>query len=145
MKPNWLRHALAHGFALSTCGSAVLLASLAGWQLLPPASLLRDLPLAFWLYFFCAIVVTLPLGWFLGGLIVWPFVGVFTGKLNGAPFRSGEFVHVLSGAHRDRVLEVYAVWHERHQVQAWIDEQHRKEVTDVFSYHEVCRAPARTA
>jgi len=118
-----------------------VLASIVGWQLLPSVALLAELPFTFWLWFLVTMLVSLPLGWMLGALCVWPFVAVVASKLNGAPFQEGDAVRVLAGPHRDRVLEVYTIWHERHQVRAWLDEEHKKDVTDVFNYHEVCREP----
>ena len=141
MKPNRLQYVLARGFILSTRGSALGLVGFVSWQLLPALSLIPQLPFSFWLCFLLAIVITLPLGWILGGMLIWPWVAVAASKLNGAPFREGERVRVLIAPHRDRVLEVYAVWQDRHQVRAWLDEQHNNDVTDVFSYHEVCREP----
>jgi len=140
MKPTRLQYALARGFILSTCASALLMAGIVAWRLLPTASLLPGLPLSFWLYFLFACFTALPLGWMFGALLIWPFVESVASKVNGAPFHEGESVRVLSGPHRDRVLELYEIWHERHQVRAWLGEQPGKDVTDVFDYHQICRA-----
>ena len=51
----------------------------------------------------------------------------------------GDRVQILAGPHRDRVFRVYEVWDERCQVRVDLDEEAKKEFTDVFSYTQVCR------
>ena len=113
------------------------MAVLFGAWLLPSVSFLADLSFAGW--FVLAIFLALPFGWMLGAFMLWPFVGIITGKLNGAPFHRGDLVRILRGPHRDRVAEVYKLWLERHQVRVRLNEKQKQDVTDVFGYHEVCR------
>ena len=117
----------------------MLLASFVVWKIMPEFSLLGMLPFSFWLWMLFAALVSFPLGWILGGVIAWPFLAVIAGKLNGAPFHESETVRILRGPYRDRVVNIYELWPSRQQVRVWLDEQHKKNVTDVFSYHEVCR------
>jgi hypothetical protein len=59
---------------------------------------------------------------------------------NGYFLRKDDWVRILVGPYRGRVFRVYEVWAQRGQVRVEIDEQSRKEVTDVFSEAEICRA-----
>jgi hypothetical protein len=63
-------------------------------------------------------------------------------RLAGAPFRVGDRVRILVGPHRDRVVEVYAVWDSRRQIRVWLDAELEKKVRDVFSFTQVCRENA---
>jgi hypothetical protein len=60
-------------------------------------------------------------------------------RRNGAPFRAGDRVRILAGPHRDRLVRVYAIWEDRHQVRVELDAQAKTEVKDVFRYTEICR------
>ena len=60
---------------------------------------------------------------------------------NGAPFQIGDQVRILAGPHRDRLVQVYAVWEERHQVRVELDGPAKAEFKDVFGYNEICREP----
>lgn len=78
------------------------------------------------------------------GLLLWPWVFATGGKINGSPFHEGDLVHVLVGPYRDRVGRIYEMWPSRNQVRVEIDEQAKKDVTDVFGYNEaVCRWTSR--
>lgn len=61
---------------------------------------------------------------------------------NGAPFHEGDEVIILSKRFPGRITRVYEVWAERHQVRVELDEAARRQVTDVYSYLDVCRRPA---
>ena len=74
--------------------------------------------------------------------LCWAFFSVIwriCAKLNGAPFHEGDMVRILTGPHRDRVCRIYALWSERGQVRVDLGESAAKDVTDVFSYVEICR------
>lgn len=124
---------------LVTCASALLLATIVVWQLLPAVSRIGDIPVTFWLGLLITFLISMPLGWIFGALFAWPIVEALAGKLNGALFRKGDSVHVLVGVHRHRVIELYEIWPTRHQVRGWLDEQSKKDVTDVFNYNQICR------
>jgi hypothetical protein len=58
-------------------------------------------------------------------------------KKHGAPFHAGDKVRVLRGAHRGRVLTVYAVWEERNQVRVDLGTNPDQDFTDVLSIWSV--------
>jgi hypothetical protein len=60
-------------------------------------------------------------------------------RLAGAPFRVGDRVRILVGPHRDRVVDVYAVWAERHEVRVRLDAEAEQNYDDVLSNTMVCR------
>lgn len=60
-------------------------------------------------------------------------------RFNGAPFRSGDLVRILSGRHRGVVTTVYEEWPERDQVRVDLGEQAKRDVQDVFSCVELIR------
>lgn len=61
-------------------------------------------------------------------------------KINGSPYHEGDRVHILVGQHKGKIARVYSIWDERQSVRVHVDEQARRDVKDVFSYLEVCRA-----
>jgi hypothetical protein len=63
------------------------------------------------------------------------------GVKNGAPYAVGDEVLILAGPHRGQVARVYQVWSEWQGVRVELGDQERDQVTDVFSYVEVCRRP----
>jgi hypothetical protein len=80
-----------------------------------------------------AVLGAFPGGMLLGLLLQW------VERRNGAPFREGDEVIILSKRYPGRVTRVYDVWAERHQVRVELDDRSRKDVTDVFSFTDVCR------
>lgn len=78
-----------------------------------------------------------------GGLLVgWPILGpLYYDQClrNGAPYRTGDRVQILSRPHRGRVVTIYEIWDERNQVRVDLGPEAKKRVTDVFAYVEVCR------
>jgi hypothetical protein len=106
----------------------------------PSVAMFRD-----WLYlllFIVSIVVAPVLFCFLSlpcaCMVLGPLY-YFRARLNGAPFRVGDRVRILVGPHRDRIVQVYDVWGERRQVRVDLDAQTEKDVTDVFSFTQICR------
>ncbi len=60
-------------------------------------------------------------------------------KINGAPFRQGDTVHILAGKHKGETACVYDVWKDRNQIRVDLGDQAKEDVKDVYSYLEVCR------
>lgn len=60
-------------------------------------------------------------------------------KMHGAPYQSGDWVRILRGPHRNRVVRVYEVWSERNEVRVELGEKEREDVKDVFGYLSVRR------
>lgn len=118
----------SHGFKLGACAGALISAVVVG-------SFCEE----FSIWAVIAIILAFPLGSVLGFLFLSPIVGAIAGKLNGAPFRLGDVVHILTGPHRDRVGHIYTMWIERSQVRVQLDERAKKETADVFGDHEICR------
>jgi hypothetical protein len=137
MKPSRLQYILAHGFRLSTWGSSIILTVALAWALFFDSALpIGGLP-TFW--YALLLLPTVLLGWFLGGLVLWPIVASVASRLNGAPFDQGDRVRILVGQHRDQVVRVYEVWKERNQLRVDLGERETEDVQDVFSFHQVCR------
>jgi hypothetical protein len=95
------------------------------------------------------LAVSLPVAGCLGALLGAFPGGIFLGivlrwieRRNGAPFRKGDEVVILSKRHPGRVARVYDVWAARHEVRVELDETARKEVTDVFPFTDICRRRA---
>ena len=106
----------------------------------PSAAMFRDWQ--FVLLFVVSIIVAPVLACFLSLLVGFFFLGPiyhWRATLNGAPFHVGDRVRILVGPHRDRVVQVYAVWIERSQVCVELDELSKTEAKDVFSFTQVCR------
>jgi hypothetical protein len=141
VKPIKIKYLLAHGFALSTWGGSVLLTDWVVSICYPAIDLIGKGRLSRWylLSVLVGVLVAIPLGWILGGVILWPLVSSVGRTVNGAPYAKGDQVRILIGAHRDRLVRVYEVWPSRHQVRVELDEQAKMTVKDVFMYNEVCR------
>jgi hypothetical protein len=137
VSPSRWQYVFAHTVGLATGTSSLLFAVYVGWHC---SFSFGSLIGVFWLI--CALLIALPLGWLLGFLclcICGPLIFRVIAKINGAPFRAGDWVRILSGSHRDRIVCVYAVWDERGQLRVELDEQAKKGAKDVFSYFEICR------
>jgi hypothetical protein len=128
MKPSPIQYFFGHGLKVSMCVGAMVVAVLVGWSCG-----------AFSIWAAIAVLVALPLGCILGSLFLGPFVFAVGSKINGSPFHEGDLVHILVGPYRDRVGHIYEMWPSRNQVRVEIGEQAEKDVTDVFSYNEICR------
>ena len=123
-----IQYFLAYGIKLAAGGGALISGTMAAWTCGS---------FSFW-----AVVATLgasALGAIFGMLFLWPLIVVICSFLNGQPFREGDWVRILVGPHRDRVVRVYQVWKERDEVLVELGEQEAKDVKDVFWNVEVCR------
>lgn len=142
MKPSRMQYIFAKDWPLKAYFSVAamlgLWAAVATCQ--PSMALFSD-----WLYlllFIVSIVVTPVLAFFLSLPCAWMVIGplyYLRARLNGAPFHIGDRVRILVGPHQDRTVQVYEVWAERRQVRVDLDAQTEKDVTDVFSFTQVCR------
>ena len=144
-RPSWLQYFFARDWPLKAYLWGAALAGL--WVAInaahPSAEMFRDWQ--FDLAFGILIIVAPVLAYFLAllfGVLFVPPIYQLLGKLNGAPFQVGDQVRILVGPHRDRVVPIYAVWKDRLQVRVELDEQAKKDVTDVFSHTQVCREKA---
>jgi hypothetical protein len=112
------------------------------WWLEPLPWLLDHWPNA--VLFVGLLVLAWGVGWY-GALIPgWLVLGPLyysQGLKNGAPFRAGEHVKVLTRRHRGRVAQVCEVWAERDQLRVELGEAARVRFEDVFWPFEVCREP----
>jgi hypothetical protein len=132
----WLVHTWSAGVTLLCVIAAVRASGVT-------TSSLREWPLVLWLL--GIVLVSALIGWFAALLFGWFLFGPLyfaRGQKNGAPFRVGDRVHILVGAHRDAVVSVYEVWESRNQVRVELGDDEKKKVRDVFSYYEICRASA---
>jgi hypothetical protein len=146
MKPSLIQQVFAKDWPLKTYfGLAVLLglwlgvsiskesgAVMSNWKdvlLLVVIPILVSPVLAFFISLPCAAMFVYPLYY-------------MRARLNGAPFSIGDRVRILVGRHSGGIVEIYAVWEERRQVRVKLDTQAKEEVTDVFSFTQVCRESA---
>ena len=58
-------------------------------------------------------------------------------KINGAPFKVGDFVRILNGPYRNQLVEVDEVWKERKQVRVNLNGIATKKNEDIFSNIEI--------
>ena len=130
---NWPgRIWLSAGVLVGMVGLAVLYGPAAG-PLSQPSNVA-------WLLYYLALAGLL-------GLFTAGFFGIFVlGPLyygqsieNGAPYQPGDHVRILTGPHRDQVVEVYEVWEERGQIRVRLGDREARDCTDVFGLVEVCR------
>jgi hypothetical protein len=79
-------------------------------------------------------------GSFLAG-IFWPLLRpLYKARCarNGAPFLVGDYVRILAGRHKDRVVRVYSAW-EHDSVRVELGEREREKLQDIFSSIELLR------
>jgi hypothetical protein len=140
MRPTLFQRAFTDdrpAFFLMALGAVVAVA----WTL---AQLVPTLAASRWNLLWCVALVPVAgvlggvLGLFPGGLLMMPVLR-WVERRNGAPFRVGDQVVILSRREPGRVARVYAVWAERRAVRVELDDRARDDVTDVFAYTEVCR------
>lgn len=137
MKPSRIHYVLAHGFELSTCGTAIAFTGIMAWVYFVPGNTpIREL-LSWWSVLL--ILLMAPLGWFFGVVAVWPFVGSIASKINGAPFSEGDEVRILVGQFKDQIVRVYEVWKERGQLRVDFGEKAKKNMKDILFFYQVCR------
>jgi hypothetical protein len=143
MKPRMLNIVCAHPIAISWClGAAVLdtavISSVAG-DLSNPAVLLRPTVL---LCLTLATVSATILGYFLGMFTCWPLARVVCSRLNGAPFRIGDTVLILSGPRKGTMTRVYDTcvgqggWN---LLKLELEPQDRTDYSDIFEEYSVLR------
>jgi hypothetical protein len=142
MTPSILQHVLGCGFRITLWTGAAIAVSLVFWAC--PLGSMGLLGGWYAAYVGIAVLAAIPLGLLLGAIILWPPLFHIASWVNGAPFRSGDSVYILVGLQRGRLTRVYDVWTERGQVRVELDEKSKNDVTDVFSWNEVCRQKKNT-
>lgn len=63
----------------------------------------------------------------------------YANRTHGAPFQSGDWVRILRGPHKNKVVSVYEVWNERYQVRVDLGGKEKEDFTDIFSFLQVQR------
>lgn len=82
------------------------------------------------------------LGYFLGMLTCWPLIRPLCSKYNGAPFRIGDQVMILSGLHKGTVAAIYEIspgqggWN---LVRLKLGAEYEEKFTDIFEEYSVLR------
>lgn len=77
-----------------------------------------------------------------GAMLSWILLQIvwrIRGWINGGPFRKGDLVQVISGAHAGKIAAVYEEWPSRNQVRIDLDHAAWEDVKDVFSSVQLCR------
>ncbi len=60
-------------------------------------------------------------------------------RIQGAPFKVGDKVIILKGPRKNKVTEVYEIWHLRLQVRVRLTEDEATCVADVYSDYEIMK------
>jgi hypothetical protein len=104
------------------------------------ASILSDLRAALFLTF--GLFLATLLGYFVGMFTCWPFIRPICSRVNGAPFKIGDHVLVLSGPEQGQTAEVYEItvgqggWN---LVRLDFGEERRKSFRDIFEEYSLLR------
>jgi len=85
------------------------------------------------------ILLTSAFGGILGLFFIWPLLDKLACKRNGAPFKEGDWVRILIGSHRDKVVQVYKLVPERNEVRVNLGEHLKWLCRDAFMNNQVCR------
>jgi hypothetical protein len=64
-------------------------------------------------------------------------------RMHGAPFQCGDYVRILRGSHKNRVVRIYEIWLERDQVRVDLGENEEKNFTDLFSFLSIRKIQER--
>lgn len=70
-------------------------------------------------------------------MFIWSLVRLVILKLNGHPFKEGDLVEILRGAHRGEKAQIYEVWEPRNEVRLDLGSEAKKKVEDVFEMHHI--------
>lgn len=135
--PTTIQKALARSEWISAWAGIAIVSGFVAWKGLEIVSVYLSL----WIValVIASVLASIPLGIIFGGFIFGLPLTLVSETVNGAPFREGEFVHILVGPHRGTVAEVYEVWAVRNQVRLRLGEKAKAEVKDVFHTSQVCR------
>jgi hypothetical protein len=139
MKPLRLQYFMASHLGKLAGGVGVVtwVGCVAVNSLLDPAEYFKDMTALFGLLL--AMLSAAAAGFVTGYLVLGRILFLICAKVNGGPFEKGDKVRILTGPHRDRVTLVYDVWASHGRVRVALDELSKKDATDVFMYHEICR------
>ncbi len=58
-------------------------------------------------------------------------------------FAEGDHVSILVGPNKGHTGRVYELWTERGQLRVEIDDQSKKDVTDVYMLNEICKEASK--
>ena len=86
-----------------------------------------------------AVAAAAPLGLLLGYFFFGYPLYLVGKRLNGGPFHEGDWVRILSGPHKNRLVRVYEVWSQRNQIRVDLGEHAKAQFRDVFSILQVYR------
>lgn len=93
------------------------------------------------LHFGIALIVSIPLGFFVGLIIGWPVLGsLYHDRClkNGGPFHEGDIVRILVGPHKGRVVRVYSTW-RWDTVRVELGDSEKETSRDIFSQTQLLR------
>jgi hypothetical protein len=129
-RPHIIHYCLAHAFGISAWGGMLVAFALTTQAYLTDGVFLLKTG-----YLLLAMLAYVPAGFMglvFGVFPTWMVVGSVVSRIQGAPFRKGDTVCVLSGKHKGKVTTVYEVWECRGQVRVDLGEELKKAVEDVF-------------
>ena len=141
MKPTSVQYLFAQDWPLKVWRTVIPLLCVAAVVTAcePTPTLFTEWESALW--FGCALLLALPLGWFAAILVGWFVLGPLyygRGLDNGAPFQPGDRVRILVGPHRDRIACVYARW-QGDSVRVGLGEKEKEDWRDVFCSTQLLR------
>ncbi|MBE0540905.1 MAG: KOW motif-containing protein [Verrucomicrobia bacterium] len=89
-----------------------------------------------------SIIPATLLGYFVGMFTCWPFVRPICSRVNGAPFKAGDRVMILSGPQKGHTAEVHEItvgqggWN---LARVELGEERRKEFRDIFEEYSLLK------
>jgi hypothetical protein len=95
----------------------------------------------FLLFGVLTIVLAFAAGWFASIIPTWLLFGPILhdrGLANGGPFGPGDWVQVIAGKHRGRVVQVYSEW-QNNTVRVDLGDSEKQRYADIFSAYELFR------
>jgi hypothetical protein len=147
MKPTFMQMFFAGNWPLKIWGTVVGVLSIfeACRACDPGFSSFRDWQ--FDILFGSVIVVAPVFGIYTTLFFVWLILGpiyMCRGRMNGAPYKAGDYVQVLIGKNRGRVFKVDRICESRGQVCLDVGEPRKKGVEFAFSHTQVFRVAPPT-
>jgi hypothetical protein len=62
-----------------------------------------------------------------------PFINMAS-RINGGPFSKGDFVHILVGQHKGKIVKVYSNW-QHGDVRVELGDEYKDKFGDIYSSH----------
>ena len=134
MKPSKINYCLPYLLYITPWGMAVIFAVLAIWKC--SKNFLNY-------HFVIGLLAFTALGWIVGALVYGILLVPIIIKINGGPFKRGDWVCILVGPYKNSVVRVNYVRPESNQMFVELGKEEKKFFKDMFSFVNVCRMEIR--